>query len=673
MGLGQVDREEIWQWAEAVCEGTIPPDDLFRLEARLQQSQEARVLFLHYLHLHGELYWHLNLLGVKQIAGLAEGQKAEPTLLHKAPQKVAEAWGSKLLLPSSTGQKTSLQEWPSRRTRRWAETLLSTWKDWFTPSYFVSTVLVAILLAMVAIVALPKLWDWWGGAGGPFRRPEALPVVAQVVEVWDLAGTQTLEDPVGEWSGKDTTTPQPLRRGSEIRVGWAALKLALEEGGEAIFEGPGRLVFKGNNQLALTKGALAVMLPPGLRKGYEIKTPFGTVRDLGTSFAVRVGQTEGEVHVFEGQVEVTSSELSEDGNGRPRIDQGQRESSEIWSNTRRDSRSSSHIRLGRNQALRLLRQGEGWVWEIMEAQPGRFLRSEDAPPCVPRWRMKVQSDPRLAHLWSFEGWTVAEKLRDWRDNLHLHEVVMFGGAGGGKVGYFAAGAGPTSRAVWPFRIPRGGNSQGVGFQTTAPLQLWDALTLECILAFQRPEEPSPGDICVILGIREAPDRPSILLGTDGFGQLLISLDPDQDWLEVPFRLMSNEWYYLAVSFRKSESQSTTGAIVDLWAANLNQPGAKLIRLLTDQPIAGWPPAGWLGVGKGFETGGAHAYPWAGPIDEVALYQEALKDEEIAEHFQILMGGTAPFADRKVGSRSQSSEVRDIEAEPTSRPPEPWGQ
>ena len=673
MGLGQVDREEIWQWAEAVCEGTIPPEDLSRLEARLEQSQEARVLFLRYLHLHGELYWHLNLLGVKQIAGLAEGQKPEPTLLLKGAPEGLEASSPELQLPISTGHETSRQEWSSRGARRWAGTLVSIWKDWFTPSYFVPTVLVAILLAVVAIVALPKLWDWRGGAGGPFRRPEALPVVAQVVEVWNLAATSAEEDPVKGMRGKGPPRFEPLTAGSELHVGQVAIRLAFPEDSEAIFEGPGRLRFNGKNQLTLTEGALALRVSETSRQGYEIETPFGTVRDLGTSFAVRVGQTEGEVHVFDGQVEVIPLVLPGDSGGMPRTSGGNRQFSTTQATAPKDSTGSFRVRLATNQALRLLRQGDYWNWETVKAEPGRFLRSEDCPPYVARWRMKVQSDPRLAHLWSFEGWTAAEKLRDWRDDLHLHEVVMFGGSGGGKVGYFAAGAGPTSRAVWPFRAPIAGNSQGVGFQTAAMFEPSDAFTVECILAFRRPENFASEDICVILGSWGASDRGSLLLAADGYGQLLVALDPNQGWLEIPFRLLSNDWYYLAVSFRKSEGESVTGATVDLWAGNLNQPGAKLIRVLTDQRVGGWLPAGWLGVGKGFESGGAHAYPWPGPIDEVALYKEALKDEEIAEHFQILMGGTPPFADRKVGSRLQSGEGRHTETEPRNRASEPWGR
>ncbi len=648
MGLTEADREEIWQWAEAVCEGTIPPEDLSRLEARLEQSQKARMLFLHYLHLHGELYWHLNLLEVKHIGPAAHGQNARWVLPAGVSQ--GSVWAG---TPESKGRGTSRQEtflhkWPFEKARRFHGGLFDNWKEWVGRKRSIHIVLVGILVALAAILALPTLRDWRGGLDGSFQQAETLPVVAQVVEVWNLAATSAGEDPAKETRGKGPTMVQPLPAGSELHVGQVAIRLAFPEDSEAIFEGPGRLRFKGKNQLTLTEGALALRVSETSRQGYEIETPFGKVRDLGTSFAVRVGQTEGEVHVFEGQVEVIPVKLPGDSGGMTRTSGGNRQFSTTHATAPKDSTGSFRVRLATNQALRLLRQGNYWNWETAKAEPGRFLRSEDSPPYVPRWRMKVQSDPRLAHLWSFEGWTVAEKLRDWRGELHLHEVFMFGGSGGGRVGYFSAGASSASRAVWPFRPPVAGNSQGVGFQTAAMFQPSDAFTVECILAFRRPENPASEDICVILGSRGASDGGSFLLGADGYGQLLVALDPNQGWLDIPFRLLSNDWYYLAVSFRKSEGELVTGATVDLWAANLNQPGPKPIRVLAEQRIAGWLGTGWLGVGKGFETGGAHAYPWAGLIDEVALYKETLNEEEIVEHFQILTGAAASSGDGKAG-------------------------
>lgn len=640
MGLGEMDREEIWRWAEAVCEASLPPEDLKRLESRLQESREARVLFLHYLHLHGELYWHLNLSGAKEIT-VGEEDAERQTRSPVEPE--AKNIRADILVPQvlDFGRQATLPgHWPSGSTWWSGQTLAGTLRRWTTRNWLTGSLLAGVVLAAVVITALPGLRIWGRFSGSPLQQSLTLPAVAQVAEVWTLAPISEDADIVPPAPGEEIGPGQNFSVGSEIRTGRVVVKLALSKGGEAIFEGPGRLQLHGENRFSLTEGALSVSVSQGPAGGYQVQTPFGSVRDLGTSFAIRVGQAEGEVHVFEGQVEVSSPAVQSilpDKRGIHRGGPAFLGTSEFHPSERR----SVGIVLEKNQALRFVREGNLWIPETGKAEPGRFLRPEDSPPSVPRWRQVVQQDGRLAHLWSFEGWVPGEKLRDWRGGLDLHEVVMFAGAGGGRVEYFATGAGALSRAVSPFRATLGGNSQGVGLQTTGMFRPSDAFTVECLLAFFRPENPTSEDLCVVLGSRDTPDRCSFLIAADGYGQLLVAVDPNQGWLEVPFRLLPNEWYYLAVSFRKSNKQPSPGTLVDLWAAALNQPDPKLIRVLEEQWVAGWLVPGWLGVGKGFETNGAHAYPWPGPIDELAVYKEKLKEDEIAERFRILTGVHIP--------------------------------
>jgi hypothetical protein len=46
----------------------------------------------------------------------------------------------------------------------------------------------------------------------------------------------------------------------------------------------------------------------------------------------------------------------------------------------------------------------------------------------------------------------------------------------------------------------------------------------------------------------------------------------------------------------------------------------------------------LGIGKGFDGTGAHAYPWSGELDEVAVYDAVLGIEQIQKHVDVLRAG-----------------------------------
>ena len=52
---------------------------------------------------------------------------------------------------------------------------------------------------------------------------------------------------------------------------------------------------------------------------------------------------------------------------------------------------------------------------------------------------------------------------------------------------------------------------------------------------------------------------------------------------------------------------------------------------------GVPAASRLGIGKAFDWSVAHAYPWTGALDEVAVYDAVLDRDTLESHLDMLLG------------------------------------
>jgi hypothetical protein len=424
------------------------------------------------------------------------------------------------------------------------------------------------------------------------------------------------------------------------------LKLALSGGSQAVLEAPINMAFESRDRWKLEAGTVAIGGPQGKSAGILLETPFAVIREVGTSFAVRVEEQSAEVHVFDGEVEV----FPEAKNRRePGSLNGLRSKTPPTDFRNPPGRTSTEeipegnpVRLLQGEAVRLLQRAGGWFLERLPAEAGRFLRPEASPVCVPRWRQAVLQQPELRHLWSFEGWQRQQVLRDHKGHLDLKEVVMFGGAGGGKALYFQPGASSLSRSVVPFRAETAGNSLGAAFQSTEVFVPSESLTVQAICRFDGLSHPQPEDVCILLGTRAGADRCGFLLAADGFGRLLCLFEANSPWLEIPVRLLPGGWYYLAATFENRENQGRPGSRVTVFVGELDGPSS-LTKVVDGVWIPGQLPGGFLGVGKGFEKNGAHAYPWPGAIDELAVFSSALEEVTIRKHFGLLVGSQVVIA------------------------------
>jgi hypothetical protein len=111
---------------------------------------------------------------------------------------------------------------------------------------------------------------------------------------------------VADAVGSDVTS---LTVGSPVRSGKFALESGLVQleflsGANVVVEGPAELDLKSTKLIVCHRGKLRVRVPQQA-KGFSVDTPHHRAVDLGTEFAVSVGDGDAtEVHVFQGEVEL---------------------------------------------------------------------------------------------------------------------------------------------------------------------------------------------------------------------------------------------------------------------------------------------------------------------------------------------------------------------------------
>ena len=96
--------------------------------------------------------------------------------------------------------------------------------------------------------------------------------------------------------------------GTPLSPGWLRLKSGLAQiefyqGARVLMEGPAALQIVSSGEATCVAGKLSAHVPPQA-KGFRINTPKGTIVDLGTEFGLDVSATSAEVHVFKGEIEL---------------------------------------------------------------------------------------------------------------------------------------------------------------------------------------------------------------------------------------------------------------------------------------------------------------------------------------------------------------------------------
>ena len=149
---------------------------------------------------------------------------------------------------------------------------------------------VAAVAALAACVALAGAWMI-----GQLRVGEPVEPTTAAVAVL-TQGAQM------DWATPGMEAGAPLVPGLlKLRAGIAQIEFFT--GARVRVEGPAELELISAGEAALRFGKLSAEVPPQA-VGFTIRTPQGEVVDLGTEFALQVGNGSSEVHVFKGEVEV---------------------------------------------------------------------------------------------------------------------------------------------------------------------------------------------------------------------------------------------------------------------------------------------------------------------------------------------------------------------------------
>jgi hypothetical protein len=254
---------ELQMLLDALCEQTITPEQMQRLEELLLRHPEAEAYYVQYMSLYADLARHFAILPATTEQALRERLTA-PRVEEEQKQ------------PAPAGSATL-----PLRAARWPRLLVGS-------SLALSGLAAGLLLALT-------LW----------QRP-SLPVVPEAnAEPLDHTIALLLQAPGAKWGESNL----PTRAGAPLLPGRLVLKsgfahIQFYSGATVILQGPADFQLLSRNEAYCTYGKLRATVPPQAQ-GFTIHSPRFEVVDRGTEFGLDVdagGKTE--VHVFEGKVDL---------------------------------------------------------------------------------------------------------------------------------------------------------------------------------------------------------------------------------------------------------------------------------------------------------------------------------------------------------------------------------
>jgi len=491
---------------------------------------------------------------------------------------MGDRWNGPPAVPSSAERAASPGGFATSRLRslRWV----------------VQALAATLLLALTAWLVLPRIAEWRERG-----RPE---VVAHLVRTRQA-----------DWAEGNSAPREyaDLRSGQRLDLRAGLAEIVLQSGARLILDGPVAIELTDRNHAFLHNGRITAWVPPEAA-GFTVDTPSVVLIDLGTEFGVMVDRLGViEVQVFAGTIQVRAEGAT-------------------------DGHETQELVAGRG--LRVTPRGAG-AMEFQEVAHAaqRFVRTlpEPGAPSVATMSELVSQHPRLIHHYTFEGATTQEQYRDHRGGFPLSEVAMGEGRGRGTL-RAVRGFDATTTAFAVHRSDESDNFRGVALQSEAVFEPPPEMTVELLLNLNLPKDGVKGAVFAALATRGG-GRSSFFLAALEHGQLMQILSADASFIETAddYAFVPGHWYYVASNLRTVSGQTQ----VNTYAANLSRGERKLTRVVKDQLIAGVPAVGRLGVGKGFDANDAHAYPWSGDLDEVAIYDAVIDEGTLERHLQAIVG------------------------------------
>ena len=567
-------RDELALLAAALCDGDVTPPQAARLEQLANRSSESRQFFLRYVQLHGELYWET-----------AAGAGLDTLAARQPAGCAAPATAQRAEAGKAAGSPGALAKSPYR---------------WIAAAATVASVALAVSLGIASYRDWPREPE----------RPLGPPVVARLAQTFQAV-----------WSdeGGDLREWETLVAGRQLNLRSGLAEVHFDCGASVILQGPASFQMGAPSQGRLQSGRLTADVSREAA-GFMIYTPNSSIVHRGTEFGVAVDEGGAtEVHVFDGAVGV-----------RP--------------HTGPAGEPAWHEVLAA-KAIRVAAGAPGGVPQVyqIDVDGSGFVRDFPAPGSAAGLRALVAEHPDLIHHYTFEGVTEGEKLRDKRGDLDLVEVVMYQANGDEQFGYRRPGVDATTNAVAPYRDPARGNTVGVGLQSEAgsapkpETVAWfippEAFTIELLVSFEGFVGAADGQVATAIATRTSERECGFFLAAVDRGHLVHLMDGDAPWVCSEVECVPGEWYYVASTFRVRGAET----IINTYVANVTRGETALRRVVEDEVAVGKPAAGPLGIGKGFAADLAHAYPWSGTLDEVAIYNKVLDRRTLEKHLKTLVG------------------------------------
>src|SRR5262245_11721280 len=246
-----IEREELEALLNALCEDSITPEQVRRLEELIVAHPGAEAHYVQYMSLVADLSRHF--------------ATAPPQTEQVIREKVESA------------QPVTERARPAHARRTWV-------RPWMAG---VAALAGCVLLAI-------GLWP----------RPIVVPPKPDPLERTDEAVAVLLQTHKAEWD----ETGMPTRPGALLPPGRLVLKsgyahLEFYNGATVILEGPADFRLVSRTEAFCERGKLRATVPPQAH-GFTIGSPGLDLVDRGTEFGLEVGGGKTDVHVFQGQVDV---------------------------------------------------------------------------------------------------------------------------------------------------------------------------------------------------------------------------------------------------------------------------------------------------------------------------------------------------------------------------------
>jgi len=548
--MATFDREEIARLVDRLLDGCASQEDVRTLEERAE-SPAARQFLAEYLLLTGELHW------------LASDQNVE-RCREELAGKVTPAG-----LGDGKGRYTV-------GPRSWAS-------GWFRGGPQHATLTAVAIMAVVLVAAM---LIWLGTGFRPGLEPKS-----------EVAGCASL---LASCAASIEGTGDVVTPGDWVVVRHGVAEWRLSSGASLIAQAPTRFRFRENGEVELERGIIVVKTN-GVAHPLCVVTPHVRCVDRGTAFGVWSQATRSEVHVLQGEVEITPIGL---------VSAGPRQ-------------------IGAGEALGCDKSGQ--MAEV-EYRPERFSDVVPKPLTVAAYRIVAISDPRI---WLYGAFEFPRDHGKWRAVLGPGDVcpVLMRGTLTRLDVEQVAGFDSQSKAIRLSRGAYSGDTVGVALQTLESVVLPKTMTVEMIVRFDGWPQSGVNTLGCLLATRRDQRHCGVLLGivaidgkTAQNARLVHLFDGTAPWTETKGELVAGHWYYVAAAF----AQDGDFTRVSTWLMDLSKRGP-LMQVLKEGLVPGTPADGYLGVGKGFDGAMSHAYPFPGAIDELAIYNGVLEDDVIRFH------------------------------------------